>query len=221
MIEFIGFLIVMGLLDSLNPFSIGVQIVILPVVKKISHVIYYIVGIFVTYFIGGVAIFAGIDTLLKQWFVDINFSEWPFPYIGLILGTGLLVFAIFKIFKSNGIKANPKEFSVHPVALLFLGVSGTAMDLPTGFPYLAVLAKGIEIQFAVLQIAPLLALYCFIYVLPLIIIQLSYGALHEKISPALHGIKIWLERANRFIIIILSTITSLFLIITSILSFVR
>lgn len=219
MIEFIGFLIVMGLLDSLNPFSIGLQIILLPIVKKRYHTIWYIVGVFVTYFIGGIIIFAGLDILLKNWLSNVNFSLMPYPLIEIILGVLLLFYAIIKIFKSNDTKQNKKAFSIHPGALFFLGASGTVFDLPTAIPYLAILAKATEMHFTLLKILPFLILYCVIYLLPMIIIQVSYSIFHEKITPTLNRIKIWFDKINRILIIAFSLIISIFLIIDSLFSF--
>lgn len=201
MIEFVGFLIIMGLLDSLNPFSIGLQIVLLPIVKKQYHTIWYIIGVFVTNFIGGIVLFTGLDILFKSWFLNVNFSLMPYPLIKLVLGILLLVYAIIKIFKRNSIEESKKTFSVHPSALFLLGALGTVFDLPTAFPYLAILAMATEMHFTVLQVVPFLILYCIIYLLPMIFIQISYSFFHEKITPTLDKIKIWCDKVNRLLII--------------------
>lgn len=218
MTEFIVFLIVMGLLDSLNPFSIGLQIVLLPIVKKKYHTIWYIVGVFVTYFIGGIVIFTGLGILVKNWFLNVNFSLTPYPLIELILGMLLLFYVIIKIFKSNSTKQNIKAFSIHPGALFFLGASGTVFDLPTAIPYLAILAKATEMHFTILQVVPYLIFYCTIYLLPMIIIQMLYGILHEKITPTLNIITKWFDKINRILIITFSILISVFFIIDSIFS---
>lgn len=218
MIEFVGFLIAMGLLDSLNPFSIGLQIMLLPIIKKKYHAIWYIIGVFVTYFVGGIVLFTGLDILIKNLLLNVDFSLMPFPVIKLVLGVLLLIYVIFKLFKKNSTTQNKKTFSIHPLALFLLGVSGTVFDLPTAFPYLVILAQATAMQFTILQVLPFLFLYCIIYALPMIIIQVSYDILHEKITPTLNKIAIWVDKINRLLIIIFSILLSLFLIIVSIFS---
>lgn len=51
----------LGLLDCLNPFTISTQVVLQPFVKKPHHVLYYIVGTYLSYLFGGMLVYWGID----------------------------------------------------------------------------------------------------------------------------------------------------------------
>ena len=212
MIAFIVFIIVMGLLDSLNPFSIGFQIILLPLAKKKYHMIWYIGGIFITYFIGGMIIFTGIDIVLKKLFSNINFSQMPFPLIGLLLGILLLIYVIMKISNHNSSKKNTTEFSVHPRALFLIGSIGTLFDLPTAIPYFAILAKATQMNLTILQLLPILIMYCIIYISPMLIIQLLYSLFKEKIIPLLDKIKNWFDKLSNILLIIFSILIAGFLI---------
>lgn len=220
MIEFILFLILMGLLDSLNPFSIGLQIVLLPILKNKHHILWYIIGVFVTYFFGGILIFTGLDVLLANLFSNINFSLMPYPLIELILGILLLSYTFITIFKRNDNKDSKKAFSIHPGALFFLGATGTIFDLPTAIPYLAILGRATVMKFTILQLLPFLILYCIIYLLPMIAIQITYLLFHEKILPSLNKIKMWFDKINKLLMVIFSLLISLFLILDSIFALV-
>ena len=218
MFEFILFLIAMGLLDSLNPFSIGLQIVLLPIVKKKHHAIWYIIGVFATYFIGGIAIFTGLNIILKNIFLKTNFSAMPYPLIELVLGMLLATYILTKLISNKNVESSKKVLTVNQIGLFLLGASSTIFDLPTAIPYLAILSKATSMNFSVINILPFIALYCIIYLLPMIIIQIVFSIFHERVIQKLMIIKIGFDKFNKVFTIIFSIIISLFLIIDSIFS---
>jgi len=218
MFEFILFLIAMGLLDSLNPFSIGLQIVLLPIVKKKHHAIWYIIGVFATYFIGGIAIFTGLNIILKNIFLKTNFSAMPYPLIELVLGMLLATYILTKLISNKNVESSKKVLTVNQIGLFLLGASSTIFDLPTAIPYLAILSKATSMNFSVINILPFIALYCIIYLLPMIIIQIVFSIFHERVIQKLMIIKIGFDKFNKVLTIIFSIIISLFLIIDSIFS---
>lgn len=218
MFEFILFLIGMGLLDSLNPFSIGLQIVLLPIVKKKHHAIWYIVGVFTTYFIGGIAIFTGLDIIIKNVLLKTNFSVMPYPLIELVLGILLIIYVLTNLISNKKVEDNKKILTVNPTGLFLLGASSTIFDLPTAIPYLAILSKATSMNFSVIHILPFLVLYCIIYLLPMIIIQIVFSIFHERVIPRLMIIKIGFDKFNKVLTVIFSFIISGFLIIDSIFS---
>ncbi len=220
MIEFLLMLIIFGLLDSLNPFSIGLQIILLPLVKKKYDAIWYITGVFLTNLIGGLIIYTGIDIIIENLFSEVDFSAMPYPLVQFGFGILLFTYIIIEIFtkRKNKIPIE-KYYSITPFSLLFLGVSGTLFELPTALPYLAILEKATELQLSILQLLPLLVLYCIIYLLPMLIIQITFIIAQEKILPKLLRIKTWFDRYNKIIIICICSLLALLLIIDSIFSF--
>jgi hypothetical protein len=64
--------------------------------------------------------------------------------------------------------------SVSPLSLTLLGIVATASELTSALPYFAFLAILFNYQLSVLSVAGILALYNFIYSLPLIILYFVY-----------------------------------------------
>lgn len=64
----------LGLVDCLNPFTISTQVVLQPFVKKPTHTFYYIAGTYMSYLLGGVLIYYGIDKLIKAFGDDLMAS---------------------------------------------------------------------------------------------------------------------------------------------------
>ena len=221
MIELVLFIITMGLLDSLNPFSIGLQIVLLPIAKKTYHTLFYILGTFCTYFVGGLLIYFGVNEIFGTFLsnISIDFTKSPYIYIELGLGIILLLFSIYNTFKKQN-KDNKKENanSVKPWALFLLGASGTIFDLPTAIPYLAVLSKMISMNLNLGLVILLLVFYCLIYLLPMIVIYIIYLLARKKAESILLNIKLLFEKVSKIAALIFSFIISIFLIIDALLS---
>lgn len=222
MLEFIGLLVVMGLLDSLNPFSIGLLIVLLSIVKNKYHIIWYVVGIYITNLIGGLAIYAGLDAVVQYWFSKIDFGSVLISILMIFFGFVLLIFTTLQIPKKNNLDQIQKHFSDYPLSLFFLGVAGTATDLPSAFPYYAVLAGALENNLSLLEIFPFLVVYCLIYIMPLLIILTIYKLLSDKVlTPILKKINHILPVVNKYLVIIFGTTLALFLVVSGIFSLIN
>lgn len=213
------FLVAMGLLDSLNPFSIGLQIALLPLTKKAHHSLFFILGTFVTYFCGGLLIYFGVNVVITQIINDIDFTKSPYIYIELILGIALLALAIKKSIQKGEEKSYKKsELSVKPISLFLLGAGGTIFDLPTAIPYLAVLGKMAAMNISIITVILLLIAYCLIYLLPMISIYFAYILLKQKAEIVLMKIKGKFDKIANTSGIIFSYLIAVFLIFDSILS---
>ena len=80
MIEIIGFTLGLAFVDCLNPATISTMAVILPLVKRVQHALYFLFSTFLVYFMGGVVLYYGFDRLLKaqlSQFMD-QYSLWVF-----------------------------------------------------------------------------------------------------------------------------------------------
>ena len=185
----------LGLLDCLNPFTISTQVVLQPFVKKTHHVLYYIAGTFLSYLLGGVFVYWGIDKIIAKFWNNImaSHSEVIFS-IEVVLGIGLVILGFFffyrRIQKKKAIEAGkqveekkaaaPK--SVNPVFLFFFGAANTIGDLPTAFPYLMFIAKIVEAKLSIGLVLLLLVFYCLVYIMPLLIIYVLYAFNKKKLE---------------------------------------
>ena len=90
----------LGLVDCLNPFTISTQVVLQPFVKKPTHTFYYIAGTYMSYLLGGVLIYYGIDKLIKAFWDDLmaSYSTVLFS-LEILFGIGLLVLGFFFFFR--------------------------------------------------------------------------------------------------------------------------
>ena len=192
----------LGLVDCLNPFTISTQVVLQPFVKKSHHVLYYIAGTFLTYLIGGVLIYWGIDKVIAAFWDRIMASHGDVIFsIEIVLGVGLVVLGFVflhrRIQKKKALDAGkqtdeqtaavPK--SVKPAFLFFFGAANTVGDLPTAFPLLIFIAKIVEAKVAFGAILLLLTLYCLIYIMPLLIIYGLYVANRKKMERLIEKVR--------------------------------
>lgn len=212
----------MGLFDSLNPFTIGFQIILLIALRNKQNVIWYIVGTFFTYFLGGILIFVGVDALLRDFFENIftNPTIWFFV-VEFILGLLMLGYCLSVLFKKQSLENNREAPKKENWFILFvIGAAFSVIDVPTALPYIAFIGKMLEMKIELVSALPFFILYNLLYILPLIIIQILYSIYHEKMSEKLLKIKYFLNKANKIIIIGFSGAVSLLLLIDSVLYFI-
>jgi cytochrome c biogenesis protein CcdA len=202
----------LGLLDCLNPFTISAQAVLHTLVKKTHHVLYYIVGTFLTYFIGGIFVFFGIDKVISLFLKNIMTSHGIVIFsIEIALGIGLFLLGAFLLYKQikkiktdksisgeqtedcvKGENTRERKFApkhIKPVYLFFLGASNTIFDLPTGVPYLLFIAQIVEAKLTIGKVLFLFTFYNLIYILPLVALFILHLLLKEKAEKITEKIK--------------------------------
>ena len=201
MISILLYILFVGLIDSLNPFSIGLQIVLLSQTNKKYDTIYYILGTFVTYFIGGILIFFGVDYFISNYLDYIFTTQNPIIYVVESILTFLLIFFVVKTLLNKQIQNEKEIKSVKPIILFSLGAVGTIFDIPTSIPYIAFLSKMITMDYSIAKVIPYLLIYNFVYLFPMIAIQIVYLFYREKIIEKLNRIKIVINKINKWIIL--------------------
>lgn len=201
MISILLYILFVGLIDSLNPFSIGLQIVLLSQTNKKYDTIYYILGTFVTYFIGGILIFFGVDYFISNYLDYIFTTQNPIIYVVESILTFLLIFFVVKTLLNKQIQNEKEIKSVKPIILFSLGAVGTIFDIPTSISYIAFLSKMITMDYSIAKVIPYLLIYNFVYLFPMIAIQIVYLFYREKIIEKLKRIKIVINKINKWIIL--------------------
>ncbi|MDN7240629.1 GAP family protein [Planococcus sp. N028] len=210
----------LGLIDSLNPFTISAQAVLQALVKKSYHIWYYIFGTFISYFIGGLLVIFGIDKFFSTFYGSImaEYSNIIFS-LEITLGIGLVFLGAFLLYKKK--KASPSSNkkekkiappkSVTPLFLLFLGVSNTIGDLPTAIPYLIFIAQLVEASISMGSVLFLLLIYNIIYILPLVILFFLYIFNKDKVDTTIEKLRRKVANISEWAAIILPTAAGVFL----------
>jgi hypothetical protein len=102
MLQLILLLIGLAFVDSLNPYSIGLQIYLILFTKRKITSLLFIFGVFITYFSCGIGVFLGIDLFIMSFF-DTLFQSIgsAVDYIEFILGLLLMLYEVMKIIRNR------------------------------------------------------------------------------------------------------------------------
>jgi len=211
-------MLLMGVVDSLNPFTIALHIFLLGILKNVNRISIYVLGILIVYLVGGIAIFTGLSAVFD--YLGKQFESIPdFVLYGieLILGIILVVYGITEWRKNSEQKKVSKKLDVSTWALISLGAGGTLTDLPTAIPYLGFIAKMTEMKVDALTGIAFLFAYCIIYVFPLFLIWVLYLKFQDKIKDKMETIVKRIEKSNKYIIVFFCEIIGILFILDSIL----
>ena len=190
----------LALVDSINPSAIVVTLYLLSRERPAAHVLVYLGAIFVTYLTLGVTMMSGIDALLPSLKPAVD-ERLGFIVQGLI-GLAMLVYAIRA--PATAKSAPRVEPSARTSAALFLlGVTVTAMELPTALPYFGAIALLTTAELTISQWLPLLVVYNAIFVLPPIALlaghtlfgrrlDARYAELRERLQAGAHETMMWI-----------------------------
>lgn len=195
MFELIGITLGLALIDSLNPATITSMAVLLPLVKKVEHALYFLFSTYLVYYIGGFFLYFGIDRILGRWITEI-WQRYSMPIIVAEVVLGLALFAVgigtYVKGKTQTVTADHAQSlgirSLQPAYLFFFGVVSTFSDLPTAFPLIGFIGKMVEVHPSVAILLILLGVYVLIYVTPILILYLVFKVMREK----MHQITDWL-----------------------------
>ncbi len=220
MLFLFGFMLLMGVVDSLNPFTIAVHILLLGILQNVNRISIYVLGILIVYLVGGIAIFTGFsaasDFLIEQFALIPDFVLYG---IEGILGIVLVIYGFLEWRKDTEKKQVSKNLDVSTWALIGLGAGGTLTDLPTAIPYLGFIAKMTEMRIDIFTGILFLIGYCLIYTSPLVLIWVLYLKFQDQIKDKMELIVKRIESANKYIIVIFCEVIGIGFILDSLLFF--
>jgi len=175
-------LMALAVLDSVNPSAIAVTLYLLSIATSGAHVkvAVYISTIFVTYFALGVMMVLGIDALVPS-LGDVLGSRTGLVAQTLI-GLALLVYSLTASTARTPSQPVSRPSAGTYTALAALGVSVTAMELPTAIPYFAAVALITEAKLPIQAWAPLLGMYNVIFVLPPIALLAGHVVFGKRLA---------------------------------------
>lgn len=193
-------LLALALVDSINPSAIVVTLYLLGRHRVPSQVLVYVAAIFVTYLTLGAMMMSGIDALPPS--VRTLASGRLGLIVQSLIGLAMLVYAIrAPATAAPAPRAEPRATSY--TALAMLGVTVTAMELPTAVPYFGAMALLTAADLPTVEWLLLLAVYNAIFVLPPVLLLLGhvvcgrrlearYAELRERLQAGARTTMLWI-----------------------------
>lgn len=172
-------LLALALLDSINPSAIVVTLYLLSRERAAAQVVVYIIAIFLTYLTLGVLMMSGIEALLPS-MKSVGSGRLGLVAQGVI-GLAMLLYALrAPTTASSAPRAEP--ISSTYTALAALGVTVTAMELPTAVPYFGAIALLTAADLPMARWLPLLILYNAVFVLPPVLLLAGHVAFGRRMQ---------------------------------------
>lgn len=211
MLRLIGIVISIGLADSLNPSTIGPALYIATGERGRERVGEFTVAVFAVYFIGGAAIALGAGAVLRPII--------PHPHhhitniVEVAVGVAMIAgAAMLWRHRESLAQRDPPRFDPHGRSSWVLGASITALELPTAFPYFAVIAAIVGADLDAAQDLVLLLLFNLCFVLPLLGIWATLTFAPDKSDRLLDVARGFLQRHWPALLAGLALVAGLFVV---------
>jgi cytochrome c biogenesis protein CcdA len=189
----LGLAVSVGLADSINPSTVLPALFYATTPRPRAALAAFATGVFALYFAGGVAVLLGGRKLVESLAPDVSpgVEHWLAVAAGLAL---LCVAAGIWLFRARVEEYAAKPRGGRPWSALVVGGGIMAVELPTAFPYFAVIAAvGASHHGTAAQIA-LLAAYNACFVLPVLAILAARTLAGPRGERVLGGLRGWTER---------------------------
>lgn len=175
----------LALLDSINPSALALTLYLVTTGSGPGRVLTYIAAVFVTYFTVGLSLLLGLSSLLGA-FGGVFESAAAYGVQALV-GAAMLVYSFVPKergaqggeVQGDAVKTRPPR-SQRLAAMFLLGVTVTAAEFPTAFPYLGAIGILNGRGLSPLGWLPLLLTYNLIFVLPPLLLFGAYRVLGER-----------------------------------------
>lgn len=212
MLRLIGVVVSIGLADSLNPTTIAPALYLATGEHSVKRVVEFTAAVFCVYLAGGVLIALGPGQLLL--------SVIPKPdsedrhLLEIVVGIAMLIAAALvwahreRLAQRRlpGVRSRGRSGAL-------LGVTITAVELPTAFPYFAAIAAVVGSDVAVPQQVLLLVLFNLCFVLPLVAIALTLALSGERADELLTRGRVFLQRNWPRLLAVLLLLAGLFAVL--------
>ena len=187
-------LFALALIDSVNPSAIVVTLYLLSRERAQAQVAVYIAAIFVTYLALGTTMVLGFDALLasSRTATDGRGSL----YVQGAVGLAMLLYAI-RAPEAAGSAPRVEPAASTYAALALLGVTVTAMELPTALPYFGAIALVTTADLPISRWLPMLIAYNVIFVLPPVLLLAGHIVLGKRMNAKYAGLRERLQAGAR------------------------
>lgn len=211
MIRLIGLAVSIGLADSLNPSTIVPALYLATGEHPRERVTEFTVGVFVVYFVGGAAIALGPGQLLLSFLP--HPSHTTRYVIEVVAGVAILIAGVVLWFQRQQLgDRDPPDISRGGKGAWLLGATITIVELPTAFPYFAVLAAIVGSGLDPVRQLFLVLIFNVCFILPLlaIIAVLTFGG--ERTDRLLAAGRDFLQRRWPVVLSVVAVVAGLFVI---------
>jgi cytochrome c biogenesis protein CcdA len=171
MLRLIGIVVSIGLADSLNPTTIAPALYMAEGKHSVSRVVEFTIGVFLVYLLGGLLIALGPGELILDLVPHPNHAVRHI--IEILAGVAMLIAGGVLWRKRNVLADRVPEAPKHRSdtrSSAILGATISAVELPTAFPYFAVIATVVGSGAGNTRVVMLLILFNLCFILPLIAI---------------------------------------------------
>jgi cytochrome c biogenesis protein CcdA len=212
MLRLIGLAVSIGLADSLNPTTIGPALYLAAGKRPRERVAQFTFGVFAVYLAGGAVIALGPGQLLLA---AVPHPSRTFRHvIEVVVGGAMLVAAALLWLRRERLAARePPKFDPDRKSSAVLGATITAIELPTAFPYFAVIAAIVSSGLDPARQLVCLVLFNVCFVAPLLGILGVLTFAHERSREMLASARVRLERNWPKVLSILLFIAGAFVVL--------
>ena len=186
----------LALLDSLNPSALAVTLLLVTTTRHyVPRVLTYVATIFCVYFAFGVLIMLGLDTVLDR--AGDRLESAPVYAAQGILGAALLAWAVFAPDRKDDDGGPRIPESAGMAGIVLLGITITAVEFSTAFPYFAAIGILTREELSIGQWLPVLFVYNIIFVLPPLLLMTLYRMFGERLEERFQRLIGWFRREAR------------------------
>jgi cytochrome c biogenesis protein CcdA len=204
-----GIVTSIGLADSMNPSTLAPGLYLALGERPRSNLIQFTLAVFAVNFVGGTVIALGPGQVI------LHLVPHPHPTARYILetiaGVVMLIAAVVLWIKRKSLRqrALPSPSSEGKSAIL-LGLTISAVELPTAFPYFAAIAAIVGSGLGPVRQLLALGLYNIAFVLPLILMILLLEFAGEKAKRTIESVRDWLQRHWPTLVAVLALVAGVF-----------
>ncbi|WP_166174794.1 GAP family protein [Rubrobacter tropicus] len=196
----------LALLDSINPSALAVTVYLILQGRPYgSRVLTYVSAVFASYLAIGVLLMFGLGSV---W----GYVEGPAADAAQgVAGALLLGYALLAPNKPRRNKTRtPRSRGL--AGIFLLGVTVTAVEFTTAFPYLGAIALLTDADLAAARWLPILVVYNVIFVLPPLLLMVAYGVFGTRVRDRLERLRERFEGGSRETLLWILGIVGFFLL---------
>ena len=209
MLRLLGIVLSIGLADSMNPSTIAPGLYLALGDRARSSLIQFTLAVFAVNFVGGAIIALGPGQVILHLV--------PHPHataryiLETIAGVVMLIAAAVLWCKRKSLRRRELPSpSAEGKSAILLGVTISAVELPTAFPYFAAIAAIIGSGFGTVRQLTALAAYNIAFVLPLILMIVLLSFAGDKSKAIIEATRDWLQRHWPTLVAVLALIAGVF-----------
>ena len=217
-VGFVLFIAGLGLVDSLNPATIAVAVVLGTTERPLWRLTGYAAGIFAVYLLGGLILTLGPSALIRT--ATRHPSGLGFDIALVVGGLIALGFAAW-VWVHRHDEAKIPDVELRPRSAIALGAGITAVDLPTAFPYFAAIVAILDEDVSIPGEVTLLVLFNLMYVAPILLIAVVAVILGDRAEAPLLKIRAFVTRWSPVLLVVLSVAVGIAALVSGIRGLVK